>query len=255
MAVWSISGCQSSATDTLVKKDPQRGVKARSQLAAEYIRLGDLDAAKRALDQALAFDSHDSNANMLMGVLLQQEGSPENLQLAERYFKRAIASDAKNAQARNNYATYLYQLKRYDDAVVQLKVAGAALGYDQRYRALENLGQVYLSLGDQAQAKTTFEQALHVNRESTLSRLALAEIYYTQQDFKAATQFYEQYVHLIGHNNRGANALWLEARLARAHGDQMDMQQQLNQLQAQFPDSQEYKRYMQLQHSTEAVWK
>ena len=65
-----VTACQTP--DTL-SKDPEKAVKVRTQLAAEYIKSGDLDAAKRALDQALEVDSRDATANMMMGVLLQQE--------------------------------------------------------------------------------------------------------------------------------------------------------------------------------------
>ncbi|MEP7535400.1 type IV pilus biogenesis/stability protein PilW, partial [Acinetobacter baumannii] len=154
------SGCQTSQT---VKKDPEKAVKVRTQLAAEYIRSGDLDSAKRSLDQALSVDSRDATANMMMGILLQQEGSKPNLEKAEHYFKRAISSEPDNAQARNNYGTYLYQMERYNDAIEQFRIAGATLGYDQRYQALENLGRIYLKLGDIASAEKTFKQALLAN--------------------------------------------------------------------------------------------
>ncbi|MCG2973952.1 type IV pilus biogenesis/stability protein PilW, partial [Escherichia coli] len=81
-----LSGCQT----TSIKKDPQKGAKVRTQLAAEYIKTGDLDAAKRALDHALKVEPKDSNANMMMGVLLQQEGSRPNLEKADEYFARAV---------------------------------------------------------------------------------------------------------------------------------------------------------------------
>ena len=134
-------------------KGPGKSSKVRTQLAAEYIRSGDLDSAKRSLDQALSVDSRDATANMMMGILLQQEGSKSNLEKAEHYFKRAISSEPDNAQARNNYGTYLYQMERYNDAIEQFRIAGATLGYDQRYQALENLGRIYLKLGDIASAE------------------------------------------------------------------------------------------------------
>ena len=97
-----LTACQSS---TGLKKDPEKAVQVRSQLAAEYIRTGDLDSAKRSLDQALNIDSRDANANMMMGILLQQEGSKPNMEKADAYFKRANSSEPDNAQARNNYGT------------------------------------------------------------------------------------------------------------------------------------------------------
>lgn len=70
------SGCQTSQT----VKRTRKSSKVRTQLAAEYIRSGDLDSAKRSLDQALSVDSRDATANMMMGILLQQEGSKPNLE-------------------------------------------------------------------------------------------------------------------------------------------------------------------------------
>ena len=65
-----LTACQST---TGLKKDPEKAVQVRTQLAAEYIRTRELDSAKRSLDQALKIDSRDANANMMMGILLQQE--------------------------------------------------------------------------------------------------------------------------------------------------------------------------------------
>lgn len=248
------AACQTTAP-TLGQKDPEKAVQVRTQLAAEYLKNGDLDSAKRALDQALESDSRDSSVNMMMGVLLQQEGSKLNLEKADAYFKRAIAADPQNAQARNNYGTYLYQVERYNEAIEQLSIAGATLGYDQRFRALENVGRIYLKLGDVANAEKSFKQALQANRDSYVSMLELSEILYLRQQFAPARQLYEQFVRAVGQKNQGARALWIGIRLARANGDQLGTQVLVNQLRALFPNSQEYQRYLQLQYSTEAVWK
>ena len=249
--VLGLGACQSNT----LKKDPEKGVQVRTQLAAEYIRTGDLDSAKRSLDQALKVDSRDAKANMMMGILLQQEGSKPNMEKADSYFRRAISSEPDNAQARNNYGTYLYQLQRYNDAIEQFTRAGATLGYEQRYQSLENLGRIYLKLGDVANAEKSFKQALQANRNATISMLELAEIFYLQQNNRDASQLYEQYVRNVGQKNQGARALWIGIRIARANADQLGMQVLVNQMRALFPDSPEYQRYLQLQYSTEAVWK
>ena len=253
MSAIFITACQTPTT--MVKKDPEKAVKVRTQLAAEYIKSGDLDSAKRTLDQALEMNSRDSAANMMMGILLQQEGSKVSMDKADAYFKRAISADPKNAQARNNYGTYLYQIERYNDAIEQLNVAGTTLGYDQRYKAFENVGRIYLKLGDMTNAEKSFKQALQVNRDSYISMLELSEIFYLKQQTAAATQLYEQFVRGVGQKNQGARALWIGIRNARANSDTMGMQALVNQLRALFPESPEYQRYLQLQYSTEAVWK
>ena len=251
-----MSGCVTTTPATrLGEKDPAKAVQLRTQLAAEYIRTGELDKAKQELDQALNTDSRSVEANLMMGVLLQQEGSPTNMAKAEEYFKRAISIDGTHAQSRNNYGTYLYLRERYPEAIAQFKVAGATLGYTQRYAALENLGRTYLKVGDNANAEQAFTQALQANRDSLIARLELAELLYFQQRFTLAGQMYEDYIRYTGQASQGARALWIGLRLARARHDDLGMQVLANQLRAQFPDSQEYKRYLELKQSSEAVWK
>ena len=246
-----LSGCQSSG----LKKDPEKAMQVRTQLAAEYLKSGDLDAAKRALDLALENGSRDPAANMMMGILLQQEGSDINLKKADSYFKRALSADSKDAQIRNNYGTYLFQMQRYPEAVEHLSIAGATLGYNQRFRALENLGRVYLRMDDVANAEKAFRQALGINRDSSIALLELAELLYLRGEATDATYVYQQYVRSVGQKNQGARALWIGIRTARANNDDLGRQALVNQLRALFPESQEYQRYLQLQYSTEAVWK
>ncbi|OTG86618.1 type IV pilus biogenesis/stability protein PilW [Acinetobacter sp. ANC 4558] len=251
-AIFLIVGCQ---TTTSLRTDPKKAVQVRTQMAAEYIKQNDYNAAKRELDTALEQNSRDANANMMMGVLLQREGSPVNIEKAERYFKTAIAIEPKNAQVRNNYGTYLYQLGRYNDALPQFEIAGSTLGYDQRYTAYENRGVIYVKLNDIVNAEKSFNQALHVHRDSYVSMIELAEINYFRQDLPSAMKFYQQAVNLVGEKSLNARALWVGIRLARAKSNPLEMQTLVNQLRALYPDSPEYQRYLQLQYSTEVVWK
>lgn len=247
------------AKSTLGEKDPARAVQLRTQLAAEYIRNRELDKAKQELDTALKIDARSLDANVMMGVLLQQEGSPSNLKKAEDYFKRAIATDGKDAQARNNYGAYLFKLDRYKEAAQQFEIAGTTLGYDQRSAALENLGRTYLKLGQDDKAEKAFIQAVKADQNGALiARLELAELFYLQQKYTLAGEMYEDYVRAVGQTNQGARALWIGLRLARARHDDVGMKVLANQLRAQFPTSAEYQRYLQLQQSSsnpEVVWK
>ncbi|WOE30428.1 MULTISPECIES: type IV pilus biogenesis/stability protein PilW [unclassified Acinetobacter] len=247
-------GCQNIPNNAL-KADPAKSLQAHTQLAAEYIKSADYDAASRELDTALGLNARDAYANMMMGVLLQNEGSPANIAKAERYFKMAIAVEPKNAQIRNNYGTYLYQTGRYNEALAQLEIAGSTLGYDQRYTALESKGRTYMKLGDLTHAESAFQQALNVNPASYIAMIELAEIKYLGNSIPAATQLYHQAVTLIGEKNLDSHALWIGIRIARANGNSLERQVLVNQLRALYPSSLEYQRYLQLQYSTEVVWK
>ncbi|XID75413.1 type IV pilus biogenesis/stability protein PilW [Alkanindiges sp. WGS2144] len=248
-----LTGCQT--TTRTLKVDPKAAVATRTALAAEYIRSGDLDAAKRNLDEALSTEPRSVEANNMMGVLLQQEGSASNMEKAEAYFKRAIALDPDYAQARNNYGVYLNGRKRYQEAIAQFKVAGATLGYDGRAGALENLGRTYVQVGDIANAEKTFKQALQANRDSLISRLELAEIFLQKNQLREASALYNDYLRAIGLQQQGARSLWLGIRIAKAERDTIRMQKFISQLRADYPASAEYQRYLQLQQTPEAVWK
>lgn len=249
-----LGACQTTTPNKL-SKDPQKAVESRTKLAAQHIRNGDLDAAKKVLDQALKTDSRSVETHIMMGVLLQTEGSPKNLDLAEHHYKRAIALDPKNARARNNYGGYLYQRERYNEAIEQLSIAGSTLGYEQRGAALQNIGRTYLKLNDKVNAERYLTQALQVDRGLYLAMIELAEIYYLSERSKEARQAYEMFVRTVGQNNQDAAALWTGLRVARANEDRIGMQVLANQLRALYPNSAEYKRYLQLQYTTEAVWK
>lgn len=249
-----LTACQTTGPAPL-KVDPKSAVSTRTALAAEYIRNGDLDAAQRSLAQALKAEPRSVEANNMMGVLLQQEGSPSNVAKAEAYFKKAIATDPNYAQARNNYGVYLNGRKRYSEAVEQLQVAGAALGYEGRGAALENLGRTYVQLGDTVNAEKVFKQALQANRDSAIARLELAEIFLQKNQIREASNLYSDYLNLLGSQKQGARSLWLGVRITRAERDTIRMKNFINQLAADYADSPEYQRYLKLQQTPEAVWK
>lgn len=254
-------GCQ---TTTVVgapiqietKKDPEKAIQTRIQLAAEYIRSGDLDAAKRTLDQALQMSPRNAEANMMMGVLLQTEGSSTNMAKADQYYRVAVSADPKNPRIRLNYGTYLFLVKKYTLAIENLKIAGTTLGYEQRAVALENLGMVYLALNDLNNAEQAFKQSLQADRNgSPIIFIELAEIFYLQKDFNSAIAAYEQFTRSIGNTQLNARALWIELRIARAFNDKTKVQILANQMRALYPDSAEYQRYLKLKDSSEVVWK
>jgi type IV pilus assembly protein PilF len=250
----TLSGCITTGPSPL-KPDPKTAVATRTALAGQYIRSGDLDAAQRSLEMALNIDPRSAEANNMMGVLLQQEGSPSNLVKAETYFKRAISIDSEFAQARNNYGVFLNGRKRYPEAVEQFKVAGSSLGYEGRASALENLGRTYLSLNDSKNAEQAFKQALQANRDSVIARLELAEIFLAREQVQDASSLYNDYLRSLGSQNQGARSLWLGIRIARAERDTFRMKTFINQLGTDYPSSAEYQRYLQLQKNPEAVWK
>src|SRR5580698_5410355 len=60
----------------------------------QQIQRGELTAAQQTLDRALATDERDFAAHLLLGIVLQEEGHPED---ALKHFNRARALHSNDA--------------------------------------------------------------------------------------------------------------------------------------------------------------
>ncbi|MEC7120793.1 MAG: type IV pilus biogenesis/stability protein PilW [Pseudomonadota bacterium] len=250
----TFAACQVVPADGL-SRDPEQAARTRTAIAAQYIQKGELDAAQRHLQQALEANPRSAAAHNMMGILLQTEGSPMNLQRAEESYRRAIAIEPDFAQAHNNYGVFLSSQKRYEDALRHFEVAGSTLGYEGRAGALENLGRTAMQLGNTARAKVAFEQALQADRGSWVARLELAELLLNQGHLREANRWYEEYQQILGRQPQGARSLWLGMRIARLQQNQPRLQAYALELQRRYPNSDEYQRYLKILQTPGMPWK
>lgn len=267
-----LSGCQSTTTNELTGSTPyqtqtstrptdnrnldqQEIARVRTSLAAQYIRKNELDTAKRQLEKALAADSRYAPAYDMMGVLLQQEGSRINLEKADEYFKKAIALDKDFEQVHNNYGVYLSQMKRYKEAAEQFEIAGAALGYEGRIGALENLGRTYLQLDNHPAAAKAFLRALDGNRNSIIAHIELVDLLLEQQRVQQAQRLYDETLVLVQGQGISPRLLLQGIKIAAAQNNKTTRQQLAQQLLSAYPLSDEAKQLKTWLNNPEAPWK
>lgn len=265
-----LSGCQSTPNNDLLNGTPyqtstrpndnrnldqQEIARVRTSLAAQYIRKKELDTAQRQLEKALAADSRYAPAYDMMGVLLQQEGSRINLEKADQYFKKAITLDKNFEQANNNYGVYLSQMKRYREAAEQFGIAGAALGYEGRIGALENLGRTYLKLNDHPAAAKAFLRALDGNRNSVIAHIELVDLLLEQQRVQQAQRLYDETLVLVKGQGISPRLLLQGIKLAAAQNNIKTRQQLAQQLLSAYPLSDEAKQLKTWLNNPEAPWK
>ncbi|WP_227686618.1 type IV pilus biogenesis/stability protein PilW [Psychrobacter fozii] len=265
-----LTGCQSTSTNELInntayqtstrssdnsKSDQQEVARVRTSLAAQYIREKDLDTAQRQLEKAFIADSRYAPAYDMMGVLLQQEGSPRNLEKADEYFKKAISLDKDFEQANNNYGVYLSQMKRYSEAAEQFQIAGSALGYEGRIGALENLGRTYLQLGDRSAASKAFLRALDGNRNSIIAHIELVDLLLEQQRVPQAQRLYDETLVIVQRQGVSPRVLLQGIKLAAAQNNIPTRQRLAQQLLSAYPLSDEAKKLKTWLNNPEAPWK
>lgn len=264
-AAMGLAGCSSSTQvtqQTVTSSDPSRQkldpkeiARTRTAIAAEFIRDHKLDDAKRQLERALESDPKSAQANDMMGVLLQQEGSPSNLVKAEAYFKKAINLDPEFVQANNNYGVYLSQMKRYNEAIAQFQIAGSALGYEGRAGALENLGRTYLKVNNTQAATQTFLKALDADRRSVIARSELIDILLSSGRSLEAKDLYEDLVTLLGEPNLDPRTLTQGIRIAKSTGNNAQLQKLTQQLFDRFPLTPEAKQLRMWLSNPAVTWK
>jgi type IV pilus assembly protein PilF len=211
-AILVLSACVTSNTHTSTV-DTQKAHDAHVNLGLTYLGQDNREASRRHFKKALSFDSDSAQAHAGMGLLYQLTGETE---LAEQSFLRALKEDSQLTEARVNYGRFLYQQKRYKEAVTEFAKATEDLSYKKRATALSYLAQTLSQLGDNDKAKAKFEHAHNINNKLALPLIELAEIYFDEKDYAKSKSFLDQYVGLAG---RDPKSLWLGIRIERIFGN------------------------------------
>jgi type IV pilus assembly protein PilF len=188
-------------------------VRAQLDLARAYLEQRENSRAKPALSKALDIDPRNVEAHVLSAVLFHTE---KEYELAEFHYKTALRIDPDNAQALNNYGTFLYSRERYADAIVPLDKLVRDTSYRARSQAFENLGLVQLRLGEKTLAEASFDRALELNFRQARATLELADIAYDRGDIGLATSRLLEFRTMAQQN---ARSLCLTLKVATATDD------------------------------------
>jgi len=135
---------------------------------------------------ALSVTQHNFVAEENLGVALTEVNRVED---AYPYFVRAAEDEPNDPVARLNIGAYLHQHGRVAEAVPQYQLA-LQLGAEPHLRAAtySNLGSAYSQLGEYAEAKASFEQALRLNPTQAGVWQGMAWVLEKQGDHEGAIQ-------------------------------------------------------------------
>lgn len=164
------------------------------QLALAYFDNNDMPGARRHVNNALDIDARISDGYMVLAMVFQREG---DLDLADSNFRKAITLDQDNSRARNNYAAMLFSQERFRESYEQLERVASDTSYQGRSLVFEGLGRSALRLGRHEEAKAALQRALQLNENLFIAPLELALIYFDQQDYSLARQYYQNYLTTI----------------------------------------------------------
>lgn len=186
--------------------------------AAQYAS-GDLEGAMATYNALIAYDDKDADAYYTRGCLLLQTGETNQ---ALDDFSKAVTYHP------NDYELYIQIYKNLaaynmtEQGTEYLNQAFSIEGDD-----VENLtyrGELYLLLGEYANAKEELESALVKN--SVRANLVMAQLFEVQGDMENAETYYKAYAESTEADAEAMNAL---ARIAMAKADYVTALSYVNQ--------------------------
>lgn len=223
------------------KADKAKALEYSLLLARNYIRVGNWEAAKRHLKAAIEIDDSSAQVYEAMALVLQNTGE---FSLAEENYKKSIKIDSRFSRVRNNYAAFLYQQHRYEEAVEQLELVVADTLYNKRSSAYISLGKSYRQLEKLPEAEQAFYRAHLMAPGNTALLFQLADIYFRLGQFPESQKYYDAYHSQV--KQQPASSLWLGIRLADKFGDNDSMSSYSLALKNLYPRSKEYLEYREI---------
>ncbi len=234
-----LAACQSSGTREGSSKENDRIKLAdiNTQLAIAYMQDGDNELALRKLESALESNPKSVNAHNALALLYNNIGEYPQ---AEENYRKALALDARNITALNNYGRFLCQQKRYEEGQSRFKEAMDNPLNPTPENAMANAGTCAMQSGDTVRAEDLFRSALQRSSRLPPALLSMAQLSLDQQNPLQARAYYQRYTEVSPQSPR---TLWLGMRIEQALGNQDGVASYALQLKNRFPDSPEYGQY------------
>jgi type IV pilus assembly protein PilF len=235
-----VAGCVSTGNVDPMKtgKGRDEARDAYTQLGIGYLQEGATERAKVPLKKALELDPASADAHAVLALVFQMEMEPK---LADEHFRKALSQRPDDARLLNNYGSFLFEQKRYQEAFERYQQAAQDPLYPERSRVFENLGLTALMLKQREQAKAYFERSLRLNSRQPRALLEMAMISYEDKQYVPARRYYESYSQL---REQDARSLLLGTRLARIFEDRDNAASLGLQLRRLYPGTPEYQQYL-----------
>ncbi|MCF6753852.1 type IV pilus biogenesis/stability protein PilW [Pseudomonas stutzeri] len=234
-----LTGCVSTGTVDPLKTEEgrQQARDAYIQLGIGYVQQGTASRAKTPLRKALELDPRSADAHAALALVFQTEMENE---LADKHYREALVS-RRDARILNNYGSFLFEQKRYAEALERFTQASEDNLYPERARVFQNMGMTALKLNQPEQAEKYFTRALRLDSRQPGALLELALMAYDAKQYVPAKAYYDSYSQLAEQN---ARSLLLGIRLADIHGDRDRAASLALQLKRLYPGTAEYQQYL-----------
>jgi type IV pilus assembly protein PilF len=167
------------------------------QMGLSYLGERNYTGALIELTEAEKFSP--DNPDMLYSLARAYMGK-KRYDLAEKKLEQAIMLKQNFSTARNDLGIVFLELKRWDNAIQQFKIAKDDLFYGDSENAAINLGLAYLGKGDYPKALEELQAVIVTNPGNPFARLTFGRIWFamdkTEQavvEYRKALDIYKEY--------------------------------------------------------------
>jgi len=169
---------------------------AQKKKAATLANLGNAMAAEgntrgglQKLLEAAKLDPDNEKIYQQTALVFRSLG---DYQLSLKYFRKALELKPRFPEATNNMGTVYLLMGDWPKAITCFKEAAADIKYETPQYAYNNMGLAYFKMGDTKKAIEHYEMALRLSRSYAPVYLNLARLYEKKGDLKEAEANYRE---------------------------------------------------------------
>lgn len=251
--LWGLVGCATVQGDSRSESQPlpdlktasdqtdaDRRARVRLELAAAYFAEGKTAIALDEVKQALVARPDSSEAFNLRGLIYGALNEPR---LAEDSFQRALRLGPRDGAVMHNYAWFLCQVQRPDDAEAMFLRALQQPQYREALRTQLARGVCLVRARRLTEAEEVLTRAYELDPVNPFTGYHLSEVLFLRGNVDRA-DFYLRRVHSQP-QAASPRSLWLAVRIAHRRGDDAEMRLWGDRLRERFPQSPEALRFEQ----------
>lgn len=239
-----LGGCQ----DELLKQDEERtgnlGSAQRAsspadtftQLAAEYLRMGNYPAALRKAKKAVARDASSPSAHLVLGLVYEALGE---IGQAQTTYRRARELAPRDPYVLNASGRLLCTLEEYDKSLVMFGRALQNPLYETPWVASTNAGICARKAGKAELAETYFLKALEKNKAYPPALAQMAQVRFDQGKYLSTRAYIQRYREVA---KPTAELLYLSILAERKLGNRDQERSDELLLMSEYPDSEQARK-------------
>lgn len=204
---------------------------ANMKLGVAYMQQGNLALAKDKLERAEKQNSRNPELQTSLAYLYERLSMPEK---AEAHYEAALRLDPANSQTSNNYAVYLCNHGKVDQALKRFEVAARDPLYSTPWAAWANAGVCLRSAKRGLEANKYLEQAIAVRPNYAQAVMELGDLQIEQGHPDMAENTVARFMSM---GLATPEVLLVGLRAAVARGDKAATDNYARRLRRDFPNS------------------